>query len=83
MLNPSNYKGNDINSFRAYLYYIKSIGEPKDIINIYKLAYNNLKNEEREKIRRNWISWEKIFGTIKTIEKAINYIENNTNHLMN
>ena len=74
---------NDINSFRAYLYYIKSIGEPKDIINIYNLAYNNLKNEEREKIRRNWISWEKIFGTIKTIEKAINYIENNTNHLMN
>ena len=69
---------NDINSFRAYLYYIKSIGEPKDIRNIYKLAYNNLKNEEREKIRRNWISWEKIFGTIKTIEKTINYIENNT-----
>ena len=69
---------NDINSFRAYLYYIKSIGEPKDIRKVYKLAYNNLKNEEREKIRRNWISWEKIFGTIKTIEKTLNYIENNT-----
>ena len=68
---------NNIHSYRAYLYYIKTIGKPIDIRNVYKNAFNNLENDEKEIIKRNWISWEKIFGTIKTIEQTIKYIEKN------
>ena len=46
----------DLNSIRAYLYYIKTIGDIQDVRETYTFAYDLLKNEEdKEKIKFNWI----------------------------
>ena len=66
-----------IHSFRAYIYYIKTIGTSNDIRSVYKNAYDyfNSLNKEDEKamITSNWISWEKMFGDIYSINNALTY----------
>lgn len=70
-----------IHSFRAYIYYIKTIGTSNDIRSVYKNAYdyfNSLnKEDERAMITANWISWEKMFGDIDSINNALTYTYSN------
>ena len=70
-----------IHSFRAYIYYIKTIGTPNDIRSVYKTAYDYFntsnKEDERAMITSNWISWEKMFGDINSINNAITYTYSN------
>ena len=70
----------DLNSIRAYLYYIKTIGDIQDVRETFTFAYDLLENEEdKEKIKFNWIQWEKLFGSQKSLNnilKFMNYKDN-------
>ena len=72
-----------INSFRAFIYFAKSFpNNETQIREIYKLAYDNLINEERSFIEKNWLEWECLFGDINTINDLKKYIKDN-NYLNN
>ena len=78
---------NSINSFRAFIYFAKSFPNNEiQIREVYKLAYENLINEEEKNmIENNWLQWEYLFGDINSIsqlKKLIsdnNYLTANTN----
>ena len=80
------HKDKSIHSFRAYVYYIKTIGTTNDIRSVYKNAYDYFtvlnKEDERAMITANWISWEKMFGTIDSINNVLNYTYNNSNDIV-
>ena len=63
---------NNIHSFRAYLYYIKTIGTVYDIRLVYKEAFD-LCIEEKKSLMNNWISWEQMFGDAQSILETIKY----------
>jgi len=59
-----------INSFRAFIYFAKSFPDNEvQIREVYKLAYENLVNEEHLMIENNWLEWEYLFGDINSITK--------------
>ena len=62
-----------INTYRAYIYYIKSIGNLSETRRVYKKAYDAFEGEEREMFKKNWLTWEKTFGNAKSINEAISY----------
>ena len=62
-----------INTYRAYIYYIKSIGNQSETRKVYKKAYDAFEGEEREMFKKNWLTWEKTFGNAKSINEAISY----------
>ena len=65
----------DLNSIRAYLYYIKTLGDFQDVRETYTYAYDLLENEEdKEKIKFNWIQWEKLFGSPKSLNNILRYM---------
>ena len=73
-----------INSFRAFIYYAKSFPNNEiQIRNVYKLAYDNLEEEDRIKIYDSWLQWELFFGDINTIKElkqlSNSFISNKSN----
>ena len=65
----------DLNSIRAYLYYIKTIGDIQDVRETYTFVYDLLENEEdKEKIKLNWIQFEKLFGNQKSLNNILKYM---------
>ena len=59
-----------INSFRAFIYYAKSFPNNElQIREIYKLSYENLKDEEQLIIYNSWLQWELLFGDINSINE--------------
>jgi polyadenylate-binding protein len=77
----------DLNSIRAYLYYIKTIGDIQDVRETYTFVYDLLENEEdKEKIKLNWIQFEKLFGNQKSLNnilKFMNYKDKTKEKILN
>ena len=74
-----------INSFRAFIYYAKSFPNNElQIREIYKLSYENLKDEEQLMIYNSWLQWELLFGDINSIYelKQLSY-NNNFENIFN
>ena len=70
-----------LNSFRAFIYYAKSFSNNEvQIRKVYKLATENLEDEDKIKIYNSWLQWEHFFGDINSISelKKLN-IDNNNN----
>ena len=79
-----------INSFRAFIYYAKSFPNNElQIRDVYKLAFENLENEEQLIIYNSWLQWESFFGDInslnelKKISNDFNIINNNIINIFN
>lgn len=73
-------KESSIHNWRAFIYYIKSVGNNQTIREIYKRAFDSVVFGEKEVIKTNWIGWEKIFGSPKTIDSTVAYTQNIINH---
>ena len=73
-----------INSFRAFIYFAKSFQNNEiQIREVYKLAYENLINEEKNMIENNWLQWEYLFGDINSISQLKQLIKDNNYLNMN
>ena len=68
-----------INSFRAFIYYAKSFPDNElQIREVYKLSFENLKEEEQLMIYNSWLQWEYLFGNINSITE-LKQLSNNNN----
>jgi hypothetical protein len=65
-LNPSS------NNWKTYINYEKYFGNVDSLRKVYKRALEYCK-DDKDYFSENWILWEKIFGTVKDIEYALNY----------
>ena len=75
-----------LNSFRAFIYYAKSFqNNESQIRKVYKLAMENLENEEQIKIYNSWLQWEQFFGDINSISelKKLNINNNIITNIFN
>ena len=75
-----------INSFRAFIYYAKSFENNEiQIRKVYKLAFENLENEDQIKIYNSWLQWELFFGDINSISelKKLNINNNSITNIFN
>ena len=67
-----------INSFRAFIYYAKSFPDNEiQIREVYKLSFENLKEEEQLMIYNSWLQWEYLFGNINSITELKQLANNN------
>ena len=68
-----------INSFRAFIYYAKSFSDNEiQIREVYKLSFENLKEEEQLMIYNSWLQWEYLFGNINSITELKQLANNNS-----
>ena len=75
-----------LNSFRAFIYYAKSFqNNESQIRKVYKLAMENLENEDQIKIYNSWLQWEQLFGDINSISelKKLNINNNIITNIFN
>ena len=75
-----------LNSFRAFIYYAKSFqNNESQIRKVYKLAMENLENEDQIKIYNSWLQWEQFFGDINSISelKKLNINNNIITNIFN
>ena len=77
-----------MNSFRAYIYYMKAIGNESDVRKVYKKAYDVFSKKEDMKdesdaIKNNWLSYEKLFGSAFNIKETIEYTKTDNNNNSN
>ena len=75
-----------INSFRAFIYYAKSFENNEiQIRKVYKLAFENLEDEDQIKIYNSWLQWELLFGDINSISelKKLNINNNSITNFFN
>ena len=67
-----------LNSFRAFIYYAKSFPDNEiQIREVYKLSFENLKEEEQLMIYNSWLQWEYLFGNINSITELKQLANNN------
>ena len=67
-----------LNSFRAFIYYAKSFSDNEiQIREVYKLSFENLKEEEQLMIYNSWLQWEYLFGNINSITELKQLANNN------
>ena len=67
-----------LNSFRAFIYYAKSFSDNEiQIREVYKLSFENLKEDDQLMIYNSWLQWEYLFGNINSITELKQLANNN------